>query len=156
MNKLKEKINVFYKDYGQWSCSWTSKCPVTADVVNEVLIFSEPKMARLKNDMALDLSCAPLDLSLKRVKSNTQQFNGTANFSFCRKRAAYAVSKAAGDVPDVLEWNDSLLRISSVIKLSEILDDWATDEETDIERVPWRFKVPVEPVRNYSDFYAEL
>jgi len=73
--------------------------------------------------------------------------------SFCRKRAAYAVSKAAEDVPDVLEWNDSLLRISSVIKLSEILDDWATDEETDIERVPWRFKVPVEPVRNYSDFY---
>jgi len=51
------------------------------------------------------------------------------------------------------EWNDSLLRISSVIKLSEILDDWATDEDTDINRVPWRFKVPVELLKNNSDSY---
>merc|ERR1719495_1170737 len=110
-------------------------------------------MAHLKNDMALDLSCAPIDLCIKRVKSNTKQFNGTTNFSFCRKRADYAASKAGGDEPDVLEWNDSLLRISSVIKLSEILDDWATDEDTDINRVPWRFKVPVELLKNNSDSY---
>jgi len=46
---------------------------------------------------------------------------------------------------DVEAWDDSLLNVTSVVKLAEIRQDWGTeDESSEDESVPWRFTT-IEP-----------
>lgn len=97
-------------------------------------------------DSPLDLSFRPLDLSVKRPISISEQINGVAHFSFALDKVAEdATDKEISDI-DVEAWDDSLWNVKSVLKLAEILEDWKTDEETNSEDDigPWRCKVSAE------------
>jgi len=96
-----------------------------------------------QDNQPLDLSCCPLDLSVKKpLISITEHINGVAHFSFALDNVANdATDKEICDI-DVEAWDDSLWNAKSVIKLAEILEDWKSDEEEDT--APWRCKVSVE------------
>jgi len=99
-----------------------------------------------QDSQPLDLSYSPLDLSVKRPISISEQINGVAHFSFALDKVAKdATDKENCDI-DVEAWDDSLWNAKSVIKLAEILEDWKSDEETNPEEdtAPWRCKVSVE------------
>jgi len=105
-------------------------------------------------DNPLDLSFRPLDLSVKRPISISEQINGVAHFSFALDNVAKdATYKENCDI-DVEAWDDSLWNVNSVLKLAEILEDWKSDEETNSEddTVPWRCRVSVEAIEKDMGF----
>lgn len=105
-------------------------------------------------DSPLDLSFRPLDLSVKRPISISEQINGVAHFSFALDNVAKdATDKENCDI-DVEAWDDSLWNAKSVIKLAEILEDWKSDDETNPEDdiAPWRCKVSVEATEKDMGF----
>jgi len=98
------------------------------------------------SELVLDLSCAPLDLSVKRRPiSISEHINGVAHFSFLDKVASKNATERDIYQIDVEAWDDSLWNVKSVLQLAEIREDWKTDEDTDSEDIaPWRCKVSVE------------
>ena len=103
-------------------------------------------MAHLSSqEVALDLSCAPIDLSVKRSLTSisiSEHINGVDHFSFL-DQVAHAATEIDNDCGiDVEAWDDSLFNVTSLLKLAEIRQDWVTDEESsEDESVPWRFSV---------------
>jgi len=98
-------------------------------------------------EVALDLSCVPIDLSVNRTLTSisiSEHINGVEHFSFLDQVAKEATETDNCGI-DVEAWDDSLLNVTSVFKLAEIRKDWVTeDESSEDESVPWRFTT-IEP-----------
>jgi len=99
-------------------------------------------------EVALDLSCVPIDLSVNRTLTSisiSEHINGVEHFSFLDQVAKEATEIDNNCGIDVEAWDDSLWNVTSVLKLAEIRRDWGTDDESsEDECVPWRFKT-IEP-----------
>ena len=101
-------------------------------------------MAHLNSqEVALDLSCVPIDLSGKPSwPSISEHIDGVKHFSFLDLIANEATETNNNCGIDVEAWDDSLLNVTSILKLAEIRQDWVTDKESsEDESVPWRFSV---------------
>jgi len=109
-------------------------------------------MAQSTEEVALDLSCAPLDLSVKpsiTPISISEHINGVEHFSFLDTVANKATHKDTTCQIDVEAWHDSLWNVSSVLKLEEVRDDWRSeDEASNDDCVPWRCCNVIEPIEN--------
>jgi len=115
-------------------------------------------MALSTEEVALDLSCAPLDLSVKpsiTPISISEHINGVEHFSFLDTVANKATHKDTCQI-DIEAWHDSLWNVSGLLKLEEIRDDWRSeDEATNDDYVPWRCSVN-EPIENNMGHNFEL
>jgi len=107
------------------------------DIFREMsLTTSEPE--------PLDLSFKPLDLSVKRGISISDQINGVDHFPLDKDKVAADNANATSKNKeiDVEAWDDSLWRVKTILKVAEILEDWQT-EYSEVTSNPWRCEIEV-------------